>query len=509
MKNRFIQFFSSRKKSILFLGGMATILLLIYPFNKIVDYTSTNEYCFSCHVHDHAEASWRLSPHLNNASGVITNCVDCHLPPKGHGHILAKAKHGIKDVYGFLFKDSADYNWEGKRNAVLANKFTYQSSCLKCHSNLYPSGLTQKGIDSHLHFDRNRDEMTCLNCHMHTGHFDPNYQHAQNLAFADTTTAREIYSEPAKIKTFDNFTEFIPGSSVSFEMVAIPSGTFFMGSPDDEQFRKKDEGPVRKVIISRFFMGQVEVSWDEFLAWFNATASEGRISQSDNQVVDAFSGATPPWGAPDQGWGKGKMPAITMTHHAAMQYCRWLSEVTGKKYRLPTEAEWEYAARSGTQTPYYFEGNPRQFSQTTFLNKIFGADTSVISSHAIYKTNSNSRTASPAQMQKNPFGLINMLGNVSEFCLDWYFPDTYEQYEGEILTNPRAPKRGKERVIRGGSFLNDAAELRVAARDYTKTQDWLKTDPQIPKSIWWYSDCTHVGFRVVCEADSELDIPEN
>lgn len=499
----------NRRKAIFFFCGMAAMLLFIYPFNQSVIYSGTNEYCFSCHIHDHAETSWRLSTHVNNSSGVIINCIDCHLPPKGEGHLYAKAKHGLKDVYGFIFKDSADYNWEGKRNTAKANHFTYESSCLKCHSNLYPTGLTQDGVASHLHYERNRDNITCLNCHMHTGHYNPDYLHAQNLDFTEMATMGDLYTEPAKIEDFSNFTEFIPGSSVSFKMIAIPAGSFCMGSPDKEPFREEDEGPVRKVNINRFFMGQIEVTWDEFLAWFNATSSEGRLSQSEIEEVDAFSGATPPWGAPDQGWGKGKLPAITMTHHAAVQYCRWLSKVTGKKYRLPTEAEWEYAARAGSQTPYYFKGDPRKLTQKSLKNKIFGVDTAVIASNAIYKANSNNRTAIPSGMLENSFGLKNMLGNVAEFCLDWYFPDTYAQYKGEILNNPRAQRRGQERVIRGGSFQSDAADLRVAARDYTRTRDWLKTDPQIPKSIWWYSDCSHVGFRVVCEADPELTNPEN
>lgn len=493
-----------RNKTLLLIAGMGLMLALIYPFNKMVHYTGTNDYCFSCHVHDHAEESWRLSPHVNNASGVITNCIDCHLPPKGKGHLYAKAKHGLKDIYGFLFKDSADYQWESKRVAEKANHFTYESSCLRCHSNLYPSGLSQEGVDSHIHYDQNRDEMTCLNCHMFSGHYNPEYQHAQNLSFATTAPQGEIYPQPTSVETFTNYTEKIPGTTVSFEMVAIPAGTYQMGSPDKEPFRQQDEGPVKTVKIDRFFIGQAEVSWDEFLAWFNATSSEGRLSAPETEEVDAWSGATPPWGAPDQGWGKGRMPAITMTHHAALQYCRWLSEVTGKKYRLPTEAEWEYAARGGTQTPYYFEGNPKDFTQTTIRNRLFGADTALIARHAIYQANSNNRTASPEQMLKNPYGLKNMLGNVAEFCLDWYFPDAYTLYEGDTLINPIAPQRGTERVIRGGSYQSDAADLRVANRDHTQTRDWLKTDPQIPKSIWWYSDCNHVGFRVVCEADSAL-----
>lgn len=502
--NRLVGFYQRRKPFVWFAAGVVAMLLAIYPFNKAVHYTGTNEYCFSCHVHDHAEESWRLSPHVNNKSGIVVNCIDCHLPPKGQGHLWAKIKHGAKDVYGFLFKDSADYNWESKRTITVANKFTYESSCVKCHSNLFPVGLSVDGVDSHLHYERNRDEMTCLNCHMHTGHHNPNYVHAQNTGFGRLNEAGEAFAHAAKIDTFKNFTEFIPGTSVSFEMVAIPAGTFIMGSPENEPYRRADEGPQKKVHLSRFFMGRIEVTWDEFLAWFNATSSEGRLTDEERAQIDGFSGATPPWGAPDQGWGTGQRPAITMTHYAAVEYCRWLSAVTGKRYRLPTEAEWEYAARGGTQTPYFFDGSPKKYSTRFWWNRIFGPETGIISDYAIYKENSQNRTALPEEIKENPFGLVNMLGNVAEFCLDYYAPDAYAHYEDEELHNPLAPRRGRERVVRGGSFMDDAAELRVAARSHTRTDDWLRTDPQIPKSVWWYSDARHVGFRVVCEADPNL-----
>ncbi len=111
--------------------------------------------------------------------------------------------------------------------------------------------------------------------------------------------------------------------------------------------------------------------------------------------MDAISGPTPPWGAPDQGWGRGSRPAITMTWQAANVYCEWLSQVTGKKYRLPTEAEWEYAARGGSEKPYFFDGDPGKYTSKGFLKKIFGTDTSLISSNVIYKENSLAKTQEP------------------------------------------------------------------------------------------------------------------
>jgi formylglycine-generating enzyme len=216
--------------------------------------------------------------------------------------------------------------------------------------------------------------------------------------------------------------------------------------------------------------------------------------------VDAISGPTPPWGSPDQGWGWGDRPAITMTYHAAETFCLWLSHKTGKNYRLPTEAEWEFAARGGTTTPYFFEGSPKRFSSQTLRNRLFGADTTNINSYVIYAGNSMARTQSPQAVRPNPFGLKNMLGNVWEFCSDYYAEDAYASYpENMVVKNPTGPATGTERVIRGGSYRSDAYEVRAASRSHTRRNDWLRTDPQIPKSIWWYSDVTDVGFRVVME----------
>lgn len=453
-----------------------------------------------------AEKSWLLSTHYNNSSGVIVHCTQCHLPPKGEGYLFAKAKHGAVDIYGFLFKDSAEINWEEKKLLENAKKFVYEKSCIECHQNLFPVTLSVNGGNAHLFYTTSKDPLNCLNCHLNVGHYDKNAIHAHDTSFGVTITADQtLFTEPAKVEKFESFTENIPGTTIAFDMVALPGGTFNMGSPESEPLRKVDEGPVRKVTLSKFWIAKTEVTWDEYLAFFRATGSQGRTEGQVvvNKKADAISGATPPWGAPDQGWGKGARPAITMSWHAANVYCQWLSKVTGKKYRLPTEAEWEYACRGGTETPYFFEGSPKDYSSTGFLKKIFGPDTAKIASSVIYTLNSSSKTNLPSSVKANPFGLKNMSGNVAEFCLDYYSADTYKA-DTVAAVNPRGPLRGPEHVIRGGSFKSDARDVRSASRDFTKTKAWLVTDPQMPKSIWWYSDCIDVGFRVVLEADTTV-----
>jgi formylglycine-generating enzyme required for sulfatase activity len=280
-----------------------------------------------------------------------------------------------------------------------------------------------------------------------------------------------------------------------------------MGSPEGEPFRKANEGPVRDVELSPFFMAEVEVTWDEYLAFYVQTAAEGRTTDTEglrkklesSNATDAISGATPPYGQPDQGWGLGQRPAISFSFHAAETYCKWLTKVTGKTYRLPTEAEWEYAARAGSSGPYFFPGDPKKFEKSGLRAKLSRNDTTIINRYVIYKGNSPSKTQTPDRVKPNPFGLKNMAGNVAEFCADWYKDDAYALYPSGVVKDPKGPETGEEHVLRGGSYLSTADLLRSAARDHTRKEAWLRTDPQMPKSIWWYSDCFNVGFRVVCE----------
>ena len=496
-----------------YLAMMGFVLgaLVIILSSKAIQYTSTDDFCMSCHVHQHAEDAWRLSSHYDNKSGIVVHCVQCHLPPPGNAEYLwAKAKTGARDVYAMVFKDTDKINWDAKRQLSAAVKHTYQESCISCHQELFPRGLSQEGEKAHLHYEQNAErlDLNCLNCHLDAGHYNPNFSHEWMTELPDDTHTGELFTESTPLTRFENFTDQIPGTSVSFNMIAIPGGTFLMGSPDNEPLRNDDEGPVREVTVSPFFMGEVEVTWNEFWAFYRATMSEGRIAPSaviahNASAPDAISGPTPPFGIPDQGWGAGDRPAITMTPYAAEIYCQWLSKRTGKKYRLPTEAEWEYATRAGTETPYFFEGDPRRFEGVGLRGWLFGADTTMINSFAVYQQNSMGRTMEPSFVQPNPFGLKNTSGNVYEFCSDWYAEDAYAQ-TGYQVTNPTGPDSGTERVIRGGNFESSAGELRSAARGHTDSEEWFKTDPQQPRSLWWYSDMRGIGFRVVCEPDENM-----
>jgi formylglycine-generating enzyme len=492
-------FFKKKHYLLLFIAGGFSVVLFLVLFNKTISYTSTNEFCVLCHAHPEADALYKLSVHHNNSSGFSTNCVDCHLPPedKTFYFLTRKAYHGFHDFYVFVTKDLDEIDWKMKRTLEASKRFVYEDGCKKCHTNLFPSTLDELGSESHLKYLYDPESASCMKCHLDVGHYRGEVTLAVEDVIDDT---QELYTEPALVTQFEDYIEKIPGTTVSFKMNAVPGGVFNMGSPPDQDYRNRDEGPVREVKIDSLWMSEIEVTWSHYLAFFNATTSQGRKegeNVQDGEDVDAITGPTPPWGAPDQGWGMGNRPAITMTHHAAQVFCDWLSRVTGKNYRLPTEAEWEYAARADTEGPYFFGGSPKEYEGEGLINKLFGPDTSVINSYVVYHENSPYRTQPPSYVKPNPFGLKNMLGNVAEFCVDYYDPQAYAKYPPGVINNPKGPRDGQEHVIRGGSFKNSAKNLRVARRNHTLTREWLETDPQIPKSIWWYSDCNDVGIRIV------------
>ena len=282
------------------------------------------------------------------------------------------------------------------------------------------------------------------------------------------------------------YVEQIPGTEVKFKMVPIPGGKFRMGSPAGEKGHAADEAPQHDVSIEPFWMEEHEVTWTEYELWglnldkqrrkFNKVASTER-----DQVVDTVAVPTNPYQEMSFGMGKdnGK-PAICMTQFAAKVYCRWLSAKTGRYYRLPTEAEWEYACRAGTTTAYSF-----------------GNDGSKLGEYAWYSDNSDDHYHKVATKKPNPWGLYDMHGNVAEWCIDQYAADFYGKNSGKLTKDPLSPNTKEYgRVVRGGSWDDDADKCRCAARR-ASDKDWKKQDPQIPQSIWYLTDATFVGFRVI------------
>lgn len=268
----------------------------------------------------------------------------------------------------------------------------------------------------------------------------------------------------------------IPGSSASYEMVPIPAGEFLMGSPAHEEGRGHDEGPQHRVKVSAFWMGKVPVTWKEFELFMYPD----RVDGESGVGVDAVSRPTPPYVDMSFGMGKNRFPAISMTHHAASKYCQWLSAKTGHFYRLPTEAEWEYAVRAGTTTAYFFGDDPKELDD-----------------YAWYEANSEAKTQPVGEKKPNAWGLYDMHGNVWEWTLDQYFPDRYEELAGETPVDPWAkPTEEYPRVVRGGSWKDPAENLRSAARR-PSSPGWKMMDPQLPQSIWYHTNALWLGFRIV------------
>lgn len=288
-----------------------------------------------------------------------------------------------------------------------------------------------------------------------------------------------------------HYTETIPGSNVKFDMVALPGGTYHRGSPASEKNREEQEGPQHEVTIRPFWMGKCEVTWDEYdLWWKDMPGGKDEQIQAELKLMekkikreefDALSRPTPPYMDETFGRGRETYPVICITHHAAMEYCRWLSQKTGKNYRLPTEAEWEYACRAGTKSAYSF-----------------GDDPAKLGDYAWFADNSDDTTHPVGKKQPNPWGLHDIHGNVSEWCIDQYQKDAYAKLGGKPALSPvllPGPTRYPH-VARGGSWAEKADRLRSAARRGSQ-RNWIKQDPQKPQSIWWLTDAEFVGLRLV------------
>ena len=285
---------------------------------------------------------------------------------------------------------------------------------------------------------------------------------------------------------FEDYAADIPLTATPYEMVAVEGGTFMMGSPEDEADRDDDEGPQVQVKVSPFWMGKFEVTWDQYEPFMvngadrNKDGSPKDYDPATATDVDGVSQPTPPYTEMSFGMGQRGYPAICMTQHAANKFCQWLSAQTGHFYRLPTEAEWEFACRGGTQSAY-------------------SCDADDLAEHAWFYDNADGAYHRVGLKKPNPLGLYDMHGNVSEWTADQHADDFFERLStmpSPVVDPIHRPVTRYPRVVRGGSWDDDPDALRSANRIPSEA-DWKMQDPQLPRSIWYHTDALGVGFRIV------------
>jgi len=291
------------------------------------------------------------------------------------------------------------------------------------------------------------------------------------------------------------YDETIPGTDVSFRMIPVPGGTFRMGAPDDDVARRSDEGPMFEVQVEPLWMGQCEVTWQEYKAYMAACDLFKTLQASGTRVVtpaDEADAITAPSALydPTMTFTNGEdplLPAVTMSQFAARQYTGWLSGLTGRFYRLPSEAEWEYACRAGTATPWHSGADPDSLAAVAWF-----ADTADDTTHHV------------GGKQPNAWGLHDMHGNAAEWVIDELVAGGYARQA--VLPQPVAagaaiewPRHLSPRIVRGGAYYDEPADCRSAARRGSEDEAWKDIDPNLPKSPWWYTEepALGVGMRVV------------
>ena len=310
------------------------------------------------------------------------------------------------------------------------------------------------------------------------------------VAYCQRTKSSQVqfHSNRSEISDFISYSQAISGTDVSIEMEAIQGGSFLMGRPVDDDGTARHEGPQKKVVVNDFWMSTHVITWDLYDLFVNESID--RIEEELSPEVleafgigtDAFAFPSPPYSDDTFGMGEGRTgyPAISMTHFAAIEFAKWLTAKTGNFYRLPTEAEWEYACRAGSETIY-----------------AHGDDSEELDTYEWYRDNSERSYQKAGLKKPNAFGLYDMQGNVAEWTMDQYVTDYHECLEGEVAKNPVfLPDQLYPRAVRGGSWRDEAADIRCTSRRGS-SGEWSRSDPQIPRSMWWHTNAPFVGFRVV------------
>jgi formylglycine-generating enzyme required for sulfatase activity len=323
---------------------------------------------------------------------------------------------------------------------------------------------------------------------------------------AATKLQRKNFTE--KIKGFRTVTDQTTKAvtkidmAADFEMVFVPGGEVTVGSPESEPGRQANEGPQYKAKVGNFWMQKCEVTWNAWdVFWYDENFPKADSKIGKKLGPDAVTRPTNTFVPETYDHGRDGHPALCMTHHAAMMYCAWLREKTGKPYRLPTEAEWEYAARAGKgDSAYFFGDDPKELPDYAW----FAAN----SKDPEYPMKPRGCTHKVGTLKANPFGLHDMYGNVWEWTLDQYDEATYEKRAKNALNLRPVDVPTDEKwahVVRGGSWADKPDKLRSAARRVSQ-ESWMKDDPQEPQSIWWLTKMDVIGFRVVLAEEEQPEL---
>lgn len=296
----------------------------------------------------------------------------------------------------------------------------------------------------------------------------------------------------------------IPGTEVTYKMIPIAGGIGTVGSPKDEADRLDSEGPQFEVEIKPFWMGQYEVTWAEYKSYMAMhdifkgfqTHKLRPFTEDKNSLIISAPSNLYDTSFTYRNGEEPELPAVSMSQYAAKQYTKWLSLMSERFYRLPTEAEWEYACRAGTKTAFHF-----------------GDDPADLDDYGWHYGNSNETTHHVGQKKPNPWGLYDMYGNACEWVLDGMLEDGYARFDGKRVSTADALVKTKKlfpRVVRGGYYDLDPQDCRSASRLASSDDEWRGEDPNIPLSPWWFTSgpALGVGMRLVRPLEDSMPLKE-
>lgn len=268
-------------------------------------------------------------------------------------------------------------------------------------------------------------------------------------------------------------------TGAQFEMLPVKAASF--------TWQGKEKDDTLQVSLSPFWMGKTEVTWEEYEPFMLSKLPRQKDGQildfmrdSIENDIDFIARPTPPYHPMTYGMPRDGHPAISMTQHAANKYCQWLSYQTGHFYRLPTEAEWEYACRAGSKTKFTWGNNP--------------ADVTL---HAWIAGQPSSHYQKPSLKKPNAWGFHDMQGNILEWTLDQYTPNRKSYFQKDTVNNPWIKATTPyPHVTKGGHWKQQLTDITPSAR-HPSSPKWKQTDPQNPKSQWYHTDAPWLGFRIV------------